>query len=242
MSRRIFRRDFAFLIGLHVRRLILPLFFGIVGTAILVSLGSWQVRRLDWKENILAEIDRRIAGEAVALPAVVNAQEDRYLPVTAKGQITTDEIHILASSKQTGAVYRVISAFETESGRRVLLDRGWIKTTDKDAPRNAVETTVEGNLHWPDEIDSYTPENDLDANIWFARDVPTMAQHLKTEETLIIARKTSENMSEVTPWPVTSTGIPNDHLQYAVTWYGLAIIWVTMTLYYLRRMRKQKKV
>ncbi|GAA6207192.1 SURF1 family protein [Cognatishimia sp. WU-CL00825] len=225
-----------------MRRLILPLTFGILGTAILLSLGSWQVRRLAWKENVLAQIDRQIAAEPVALPVELDPDADKFLAVTVQGLITQDEVHVLASTRDTGAIYRVIAAFETTDGRRVLLDRGWVYPPSKDAQRPMVQTTVQGNLHWPQEVDSYTPENDTNANIWFSRHVPTLAKALDTEEILVVARSTTEKDPQVTPLPVASSGIPNDHLQYAVTWYGLAAVWVMMTLYYLRRMRKQKKV
>lgn len=225
-----------------MRRLILPLGFGIIGVLILVSLGNWQVRRLAWKEDILAQIDARIAAAPVTLPSQPVADRDRFLAVEVDGLITGDELHVLASSKQTGAIYRVVSAFETTYGRRIMLDRGWIKPEDKDVLRQKVTVQVSGNLHWPDETDSYTPENDLAANIWFARDVEKMAAALKAEPILIVARETSETNPAVTPMPVTSAGIPNDHLQYAVTWYGLALVWLVMTLYYLRRMRAKDKV
>jgi surfeit locus 1 family protein len=228
--------------GLAVRRLILPLGFGIIGVVILVSLGNWQVRRLAWKEEILAQIDARIAAAPVAVPSNLDPDADRFLAVTAQGLVTDQELHVLASSKATGAIYRVIAAFEMEDGRRVLLDRGWIKPEEKAAARDEVVAEIEGNLHWPDETDSYTPENDLNANIWFARDVDKMAASLNTAPILIVARKTSETNPPVTPLPVTSTGIPNDHLNYAVTWYGLALVWLVMTLYYLRRTRAKHKV
>ena len=224
-----------------VTRYILPLFFGILGTVVLVSLGTWQVQRLTWKTGVLAEIDARIASDPVAVPVQPDPEKDRFLPVTARGTITNEELHVLASTRDVGAVYRVIAAFETEDGRRLLLDRGWIKTPRKNMARAPVEATIEGNLHWPDEIDSYTPENDLAGNIWFARDVDTMAAALATEPVLIVLRTTSENDPPVTPLPLDSAGIPNDHLEYVVTWYGLAIVWVIMTFYYLRRLRKTKK-
>ena len=224
-----------------MHRLIMPLFFGIAGTLVLVSLGTWQVQRLAWKEAILAEINARIDGAPVALPLEASEETDKYLPVEVAGVMTQDEVHVLASAKKIGPVYRVISAFETEDGRRILVDRGYIPTTDKDDARPEVSATIFGNLHWPDEIDSYTPENDVTKNIWFARDVSAMAQALGAEPLLIILRDSSESDRSVTPMPVTSAGIPNDHLQYAVTWFGLAIVWLGMTLYYLRRMRSDKK-
>ncbi|WP_370230439.1 SURF1 family protein [Cognatishimia sp.] len=225
-----------------MQRLILPLGFGIIGIVILVSLGNWQMRRLAWKEDILAQIDARIAAETVPLPEVLDPEADRFLAVQVDGQMTTDELHVYASTKTTGAIYRVIAAFETTDGRRILVDRGWIKPEFKDSPRAASDVVIEGNLHWPEERDSYTPENDLAGNIWFARDVEAMAAALNTAPILVVARETSQTNPAVTPLPVTSTGIPNDHLNYAVTWYGLALVWLAMTLYYLRRMRAKHKV
>ena len=99
--------------------------------------------------------------------------------------------------------------------------------------------TISGNLHWPDEITRSTPETDTTRDIWFARDVPTMANHLGTEPTLIIAREMSPADPSMTPYPVDSSTIPNDHLSYAVTWFGLAAVWLGMTLLWMWRMRRQ---
>lgn len=225
-----------------MRRLFLPLFFGIVGTAVLLWLGTWQVQRLAWKEGVLVQIEARIVNAPISLPLQPTKENDQYLPVVARGLILDQEAHVLASSKKTGAIYRVVAAFEMDDGRRVLLDRGWVKPPAKEETRAAVTAEVVGNLLWPDERDKYTPENDVNGNIWFARDIDQLAEVLNTEPLLIVARKTDETNATVTPMPVTATGIPNDHLQYAVTWYGLALVWVIMTLYYLRRMRTQKKV
>ena len=209
---------------------------------ILVSLGNWQVQRLAWKQEILAEIDGRIAAAPIEIPKAVSEENDRFLSVRGEGRILDEELHVLASSKQTGAIYRVISPFEMSDGRRIMVDRGWIKPDQKDTPRVAMFAEIEGNLHWPQEIDSYTPENDVAGNIWFARDVPQMAEALNAAPILVVLSKTSETDPAVTPMPVTSAGIPNDHLNYAVTWYGLALVWLVMTLYYLRRMRAKHKV
>lgn len=225
-----------------MRRLFLPLFFGIAGTAILLWLGTWQVQRLAWKEGVLAEIDARIADAPVVVPDAPTEASDQYLPVTMTGETGGRELHVLASSKQTGAIYRVVTAFETTDGRRVLLDRGWVKPAAKDLQRDPIETTVVGNLLWPDERDNYTPENDVAGNTWFARDIAQMSAELNTEPVLVVQRDSDEASPDTTPMPVTTTGIPNDHLQYAVTWYGLALVWVVMTLYYLRRMRTREKV
>lgn len=214
-------------------RLLFLAVFGVTGLAVLLALGTWQLRRLDWKEALLADIEARIAADPVALPAAPDADNDRYLPVTVSGEMLPGEAHVLVSVKRVGAGYRIIAPFETEDGRRVLIDRGFVPVADKTRSRATGPMTVTGNLHWPDEIDSYTPDNDLTGNTWFSRDVPTLAAHLKTRPVLIVAR--SQTDPHVTPLPVDTSGIPNDHLQYAVTWFGLAAVWAAMTGYFLWR-------
>lgn len=221
------------------RKMILPLVFGIAGTAILVALGVWQLQRLDWKEGVIAEIEARIVDAPVAIPATPDPDRDQYLPVVASGRITGEEAHVLVSVKRIGPGYRIVSGFEIEGGRRVLLDRGFIRETAKDAPRPGGEATVTGNLHWPDEIDRFTPAPDLDGNIWFARDIPALAEALGTEPVLVVLRETSEQDPPVTPFPVDTSGIPNNHFGYAVQWFGMALVWAGMTAFFLWRIRRR---
>ncbi|EEE37512.1 surf1 family protein [Rhodobacteraceae bacterium KLH11] len=217
-----------------MRRILFLLIFGLAGLGVLLSLGIWQVQRLGWKQGILAEIESRISADPIALPFQVSEGADKYLPVTISGEMVPGEIHVLVSVKQVGAGYRIIQAFDTD-GRTILVDRGFVPTTAKQAERLTGPMEITGNLHWPDEIDSYTPEPDKDANIWFARDVPNLAAELGAEPVLLIAR--SDTDPNVTPLPVDTAGIPNDHLQYAITWFGLALVWAAMTGYFLWRNR-----
>ena len=221
-------------------RLILPLIFGLVGTMVLVGLGVWQMQRLDWKETILADIDARITAAPVALPDTPDPQADRYLPVTVTGQLHDPAIRVLVSQKQVGAGYRIIRPLEVD-GRRIMVDLGFLPIQSPTPAVGRDPVTVQGNLHWPDEVDNYTPAPDIGADIWFARDLPRMAEHLDTAPILVVARTTSLPESALTPLPVDTSGIPNDHLGYAVTWFGLAIVWVVMTGFFLWRIRKPAK-
>lgn len=209
------------------------LIFGATGAGILLALGIWQLQRLDWKQGLLSDIEARIAAAPVALPERPDPEADRYLPVAVRGSIEPGEIHVLVSQKRVGAGYRVIAPLALENGRRVLLDRGFIRTSEKDVERALGAAEISGNLHWPRETDGFTPEPDLNGNIWFARDVPAMAETLDTEPVLVVARTATD--AGVTPLPVDTAGIPNDHLQYAITWFSLAAIWIVMTGFFLRR-------
>ena len=219
-------------------RFVLPLLFGIFGCAVLVSLGLWQVQRLAWKEGILAEIEARIHSAPEALPLAVT-ETDRYLPVALEGKIGADALRVLVSQKQVGAGYLVVSAFEMADGRRVLLDRGFVRLEAAIPEGGAV--AVKGNVHFPDERVSATPENDEAKNIWFARDVARMAEFLGTEPVLVVAREVSPPEAGIAPLPVDTAHIPNDHLGYAVQWFGLAVVWAAMTGYFLWRNRRTAK-
>lgn len=206
--------------------------------AILLSLGNWQLRRMGEKTAYIEAIKSKIAAAPVAVPANASPEQDQFLAVTMRGAFVGPEIHLLVSTRDLGAGYRIVQAFETE-GRRVMVDRGFVFLTNKDKPRPHHEARVSGNLHWPEERDSYTPENDAEGNIWFARDVPLLASALDTEEFLVVAHTTDPNDPSIQPLPLDTSSIPNRHLEYIITWYGLAATWVIMSLYFLKRRSKK---
>ena len=211
-----------------------------MGTGVLLSLGKWQLDRLTWKEAILQDITDRISASPQSIPQTPDPEGDRYLSVQANGTIEKANVRVLASRKHIGAGYRIISPFVTD-GRRILLDRGFIKT---DAPLTAPpdrSVEVMGNLHWPKDADEYTPEPDLKNNIWFAREVSNLAKHFDTEPVLIIASNITPATPQIAPLPVDTAGIPNDHFQYAVTWFSLAAVWTIMSLAFLWNTRQKDK-
>lgn len=212
-------------------RYLTPLIFGLGGLAILLSLGIWQVQRLAWKEGMLEEIRTQISADPVQ---IFLQPFSEFMPVSASGLITDDEVHVLTSRKPQGAGFRVIAAFETE-GRRILLDRGFIAEVDKDSPRAPVVADIVGNFRTVDEADGFTPDPDFGRNIHFARQVPVLAETLGTEPILVILRETSEPEPAVTPWPVDTADIPNNHLEYAITWFALAAVWAGMTVFLIWR-------
>lgn len=214
-----------------------PLILGLAGVAVLLSLSAWQMQRLAWKETILAEIDARIGASPVQIPHTPDPEADRFLPVSVSGQFTGQHLDILVSRKQIGAGYRVISVLETDDGRRVLVDRGFLPEAARGLPREAGAVTVTGNLHWPAEVDGFTPAPDVKTGIWFARDVPAMAAMLQSEPVLIVAR--SDTGDGIEAMPVDGAGIPNDHLNYAITWFLLAVVWAGMTALLLWRIRQR---
>jgi surfeit locus 1 family protein len=221
-----------------VRRAIFILIIGLTGIAVLLSLGTWQVQRLAWKEGILAEIDAKIAGAPIALPLAPSADAHKYQPVEVSGRFLETRVRVLVSQKLIGAGYRIIQPFQTED-RVILVDRGFVKIDQTEDLRND-PATVMGNLHWPDEVDEYTPDPDVTRDIWFAREVSVLSEALNADPILIIAREIIPSSEKVSPIPISSSGIPNDHLQYAITWFLLATVWAGMSGLFLFRTRRRK--
>lgn len=220
-----------------IRRMIVPLVFGLAGVAVLIALGNWQMQRLAWKTGIIESIETRMAADPVPVPAAPDPETDRYLRVAATGTVLPGEVHVYTSAPPRGVGYRVIVPFELADGRSVLLDRGFVGIDEKDAPRHLGPLRVEGALDWPRETDGVTPEPDRARNIWVARDVALMAEALGTAPVLIVA-EASDDPGQPLPLPV-SVDIPNNHLGYAIQWYGLAAVWAVMTLLWLWRIKRR---
>lgn len=233
------------------RRILALLVFSLGGAAILIALGIWQMQRLDWKEGLIAEVEGRLAADPVALPEAPDPGRDAYLRVAVEGWPAGDEIHVLTTVRPWGPGFRVVAPYALAgSERRVLVDLGYVPEAMKDpgerpigpASRDQRPVRIVGALFWPDETDFFTPEPDLDRNIWFARDGAAMAGFYEgtagpaVETFLIVAD--AHRLRNGTDWPRAQrlgVGLRNDHLEYALTWFSLAAVWIVMGGLVLRR-------
>ena len=221
-----------------MKRIWFIVFIGFAGTACLLYLGKWQIDRLYWKLDVLEKIDQKIAAAPVPLPVEPSESNHKYLSVEISGQFLQESIRVLASKKRYGAGYRIIHVFRA-NGRRLLVDLGFVGLeTDYDVDL-INDISLVGNLHWPDEVDNFTPEPDFENNIWFARNVERVASALQTEPILIILKDSTLKDQNIKPMPIDTTHIPNDHLQYAITWFSLAIIWALMSCLFIWTTRQK---
>jgi len=229
------------------KRMILPLIFGLGGIAILLWLGFWQLQRLEWKEGIIAKLEQRLSATPETLlgnykSAGINTHN--YKRVTFEGALTGQEAHVYAPSKD-GLGYRVVS--ETMwNGKALFVDLGWIPEADKNTSRPTGPVKVTGYISFPDDHDdSFTPEPDIENNIWFSRFITPMAMHFNVTPFLVVAEQVEIQQdgawldyTAVTPAPI-SLNIKNDHKEYAITWFSLALVWFGMTGYLLWRIRQK---
>ena len=209
--------------------------FVIFGTIILLFLGQWQLDRLIWKQSILEEIESKISGLPQPLPSNAEKAVHKYLPVQFSGKIKGSFIKVMASQKFIGAGYRIIAPLKTINSLTILVDLGFVRHDDVSKIKLVENVDIVGNLHWPKEIDFFTPDPDKTNNIWYARDVDELSKHLGSEPILVIAKSFSPQIEYIDPLPINTLNIPNNHKQYAITWFSLAFIWLGMGAFFIYR-------
>ena len=207
--------------------------FGALGVAVLAQFGFWQLDRLRWKEDLLARIEAGLAAEPGPLPPR-GMSETRYIPVQLQGIVAGDTLQVFGTWRDAGAGYRLVAPVATSDGRRVMVDFGVVPEPGVSLPNAAVR--VSGVLDHPEEINASTPPPE--GLLWFARDVPAMAAALRAEPVLVVASEVEPPLP-VRPVPVGTAGIPNNHLGYAIQWFGLAIVWAGMTAYLAWRITRR---
>ncbi|TCA43741.1 SURF1 family protein [Rhizobium leguminosarum bv. viciae] len=224
----------------------LPVLTGIlvlIALAILISLGTWQVERLHWKEGLLADIAARQAASPVPLAeieAMAGAGGDiEYRKVTATGRyINNKERHFFATWRgQTG--YYIYTPLELADGRILFVNRGFVpfdnkepemrmqgQLTDQQTVTGLAREKLPGKPSW------VVPDNDVAKNIFYWKDLDVMAESVGLEKARVIPffvdADSTPNPAGLPIGGVTQVDLPNDHLQYAFTWYGLAAVLIVV--------------
>ncbi|WP_075217005.1 SURF1 family protein [Mongoliimonas terrestris] len=238
------------------RRSLIPLTIAaLVALAVLLGLGTWQVERLGWKEDLIARVNARITAEPGPIPGY-DAWDDldpvaiEYQPVTFEGRYDhSREIHVFIALTQPkgpvgGQGYFVLTPAETREGLWVFVNRGFVPLDRKD-PTSRAEGQVEGfhtitGLTRPPEEPSWvSPEDDVERNIWFVRDPERMADAVGLYPDRV-APFTVDVFAGESPGGLPQGGetviaFSNNHLQYAITWYGLALALVVVFVAVVRR-------
>lgn len=204
--------------------------------AVLGGLGFWQLERLQWKQGLIAKIEARTKAPPIGLmDAVAMAEQGRdpsYYRVRASGRFDHDnERYLFAVSEGRGG-WHVITPLKTVDGETVLIDRGFVPDELSDPavrPEGNVEgyVTLTGIVRMPETPGRFTPDNEPEANRWFWRDLGAMAQSMFRGQAVKLAPFFLEAERSEVPggWPEggqTRLDIPNNHLQYAITWFLLA--------------------
>ncbi|MFP5075896.1 SURF1 family protein [Rhizobium sp. YIM 134829] len=227
--------------------------------ALLVSLGTWQLQRLHWKEGLIAAIaERRSAPPAsvdeIASHAGEGAGEGEgsaidFRAVTVSGTFRhAGERHFFATYQGRTGFY-VYTPLALDDGRLVFVNRGFVPYEQKEPatrpgsqPDGAVTITGLARARLDAKPSWVVPENDLSKNIFYWKDLAAMttSDGLDPGRVLpfFIDADATPNPSGLPIGGVTQFDLPNNHLQYALTWYGLAAALLAVSALFLFRRRR----
>ncbi|GJD54605.1 SURF1 family protein [Methylobacterium dankookense] len=235
------------------RGLLAPGLSALVALAILLTLGTWQIARKTEKEALIGRIVERSRAEPVAPPepAAWDAARDEFRHVRAAGRFVNEDetlVHGLAPGDTPGRAlqgYYVLTPFRRDAGGIVLVNRGFVPTELKaqaDRRDGVIEgdTTVTGILRASEARGMFVPAPDPKRGEWFNRDIAGIAQArgLGAVAPYLIE---ADAVPGAKTWPKGGqlrVDLPNNHLQYAFTWFGIAACLVgVFTVFAWRRLR-----
>jgi surfeit locus 1 family protein len=234
------------------RGLLIP---ALLAFAVLVGLGTWQLQRKSWKEGLIASLTERVAALPIALPPPatwpgLDPAQDEYRRVTFSAEFDhSHEALVFASAAGfrpdvSGLGYWVFTPARLADGSLVVVNRGFVpegrqKPDSRPDGQIAGAVTLAGAMRWPDDRHWFTPNDTPEHNLWFSRDPQAIAS--------------AKGLGAVAPFyieqetPVPPGGLPqpgklavklaDNHLQYAITWYGLAIVLVVVFAAWARSSR-----
>jgi surfeit locus 1 family protein len=203
----------------------------------LVSLGVWQLHRLAWKRDLIERVEARVHAPPVAAPGPerwlqVDAANSEYLHVVVQGRYRHDGETLVQAVTERGGGYWVLTPLETVDGYVVLINRGFVPPTHRDPATRAkgqVEgvTTVTGLVRMSEAGGAYLRTNEPAADRWYSRDVAAIAEArgLTDVAPYFIDADANERLDADAPvGGLTVIRFNNNHLQYALTWFGLALM------------------
>ena len=198
----------------------------------LLSLGFWQIYRLNWKLELIEQIENSLKNDPVELS---NIEKKNYLRIKTSGNIDFDKQIYLYNLNDAGKPgFEVINPIKI-GDENYLVNRGWIPFEKKDLPEiNLVDQNlIVGTLMLQTKPSTFKPENDIEKNYWFTLD---------RED---ILKFTGRNFSEYIiylngdykiPKPrVVTAKISNNHKKYAITWFSMAISILLIYLYFRKK-------
>ena len=228
-----------------------------VGIAILVGLGIWQLERRVWKHNLIATLNAELAKPPVDLPArtdwsALKPKGREFRRVSFPAEFLPGQEALVYSAGSAlrpdvkGPGYWVFAPARLAGGSIVIVDRGFVPTDRKDPARRAQGAphgvvNIIGVMRWPESSGLFTPAPDLKANVWYARDLKAIAaaKHWSDYAPFYVDQE-----SPVPPggWPKPGrmvVSLPDNHLQYALTWFGGAFVLGILYLRWLMRRRQR---
>jgi len=233
------------------RSLLWPSVWAAVGFVILISLGTWQVQRLHWKEGLIAARQTAVHLPPVPPPSsLATARALEYHRVRASGHFLNDrEMRVAAIADDGTAGFDIVTPFALDDGKVLLVERGFVPT-ELAAPdgRRAGEIAGPAQITGPLRLDRgrpswFTPDNQPARGEWYFIDLKAMAAASARHADVLPYYIDADATPNPGGWPKggqTAIDLPNHHLSYAITWYALAAGLIQIYAIFVRRRLKER--
>lgn len=229
---------------------------------VLIGLGSWQWQRKAWKDDLIARLEARTMAEPVSYVAALNefvkTGDVEYLRVRITGNFDHGVERHLYAPTETSQGWHIYTLLRPEGGFPVFVNRGWVPDTLKDPGARtegqlAGPQTVTGLVRLDQSANMFTPDSDRKGNRWFTRDTwamrwgeegpppPDKLALMRIEAYAPFSIDAEAEPANPGGWPkggTTEFNIPNRHLEYVLTWYGLALALIVIFAVYARQRLK----
>lgn len=233
---------------MSTRGLVLFTAFAAASLAVLIGLGVWQLQRLQWKEGLIAQIEARTKSPPISLEEAVaiarKGDDVSYLRVRVDGRFDHGKERYLYAFTDDDVGWHVITPLTTSKGEVLLVDRGFVPDAVKDPASRAQGqltdiVTVTGLARPSESQGPFVPNNEPEHNRWFWRDLGAMARSMFPGGAPELAPFFVDAERSDVPggWPSggqTRLDLPNNHLQYALTWFALALCLIVIYVLYVR--------
>ena len=218
---------------MYFRPLLWPTLISVPALLVLISLGSWQVQRLAEKTDIIADFSARTSATPQDLPdANLDLAELDFQRISTSGVFRHDrEVFLTGRTYEGNAGFHVITPFEAQDGKMILVNRGWVSEAYREPETRQFSMTsgiteLNAIIRRPQRKGYFVPENEPDNGFWFTLKPDEIAAFLQADDMITSYYVDAIREGEVITLPIAAEikiNIPNAHLNYALTWYGLAL-------------------
>ena len=210
----------------------------IIISLICFSLSIWQVKRLEWKKNLISNIEKAYNSDSININVLSgDLRNFKFKNVYLEGTFINEKSMFLGPRVNKDQVgYHLITPFLLKDGRYILTNRGWLKEIIRIREPNK-EYLIKGILKESDIKNIFTPKNNMEKNLWFYISTDEMSKFagLRLEDNIFVDLIGSNPNHKLTIINSSTPKIVNNHLQYAITWAILGLLFLVMNYIYSKR-------
>ena len=198
----------------------------------ILSLGTWQVYRLYLKNNLISDLEKNLKTSSINFNVDIDKE---YTKVLFKKKDLNTKIFLYHLNK--GEIgFKVIVPYEINSSLLVLVDKGWIRKDKINLIKNTLfnDDIIEGYTKKIREKNLFTPNNNIKEDFLYSVEIDNLKKSLNKNIYPLLIIQTSKTNKDIIPNDF-EVRLPNNHLQYAITWYGLALFTIIFFLYYRKK-------